>query len=94
MAKTIGDTNRDGLLQITDTRWDSNGTMYVTIREMIGQYWEQYGYDLERVTRQARALARATLPEYFKGQTRSSRVVRRWYANGQSHVTIAVSRNA
>lgn len=93
MSKTIGDTNRDGLLQITDTDWDSNGTMTVTIRGMIGQYWDDHGYDLDRVTRQARTLARATIPEYYKGQTRSSRVIRRWYANGQSHVTIAVSRN-
>lgn len=33
---TIGDTTRDGLLEIMDTRWDSNGTMFVTIREKIG----------------------------------------------------------
>lgn len=93
MAKTIGDYSRDGLLQITDTNWDSNGTLTVTVREMIGQYWEDYGHNLDSTIRRARTLARSALPEYTKGQTRSSRVVRKWHANGQSHVTFAVSRN-
>lgn len=93
MTKTIGDYSRDGLLQITDTNWDSNGTMTVTIREMIGQHWEDYPQENNNVIRRARTLARSALPEYTKGQTRSSRVVRKWYANGQSHITFAVSRN-
>jgi hypothetical protein len=85
-ALTIGDTNRDGLLQITDTRWDSNGTMFVTIRERIGSGCWTGGLPLA----QMRVLARRALPHPEK--TRSSRVVRRWSHGGCDHVTFAVSR--
>lgn len=89
---TIGDTSRDGLLQITDTTWDHNGTIKVTVRELIGQRWEDYPGGKEQVIRRARTLARSTLmhPEH----TRSSRVLRTWFAEGCSHVTFAVSRNS
>lgn len=91
---TINDTSRDGYLQITDTRWDSNGTMFVTVRELIGgKCWnpaltplDSHGYPLAK----ARRLARRAIshPE----QTRSSRVVNRFTDGGCDAVTFAVSR--
>lgn len=87
----IGDMSRDGLLQITDTNWDHNGTLKVTVREMIGQRWEDYPGGRNNVIRRARTLARRAL--MYPEKTRSSEVVRTWFAEGSSHVTFAVSRN-
>lgn len=87
--KSIGDRSPDGLLEIVDTNWDSNGTLRVTVRETMGHDCIIGGFPLRR----ARTLARAALPEYRKGQTLSSRVVNRFTANGCEHVTFAVSRN-
>ncbi len=82
---TIGATNPDGLVQITDTAWDSNGTMRVTVRELVGERsWSTSALS------KARRLARRTL--MYPEKTRSSRVIRTWHANGQMHVTFAVSR--
>lgn len=91
---TIGDTSPDGLVQITDTRWDSNGTMFVTVREMIGSgCWDpsvsnldSHGFPLNK----ARRLARRALAHPEK--TRSARVVRRFKDGGCDWVTFAVSR--
>lgn len=82
MARTIGDTNRDETLQITDTAWDHNGTMRVTVRELIGQRT----IDIPA----ARRLARTAI--HHPDQTRSSRVLRSWFAEGSTHITFAVSR--
>lgn len=90
MSKTpaTGDFTRNGLYQITDTHWDSNGTLRVTVREMIGER------DIPKARLEAmRRFARRALPEYRQGQTRSVRTVRTWYAQGTSHATFAVSRN-
>ncbi len=82
---TIGHRSPDNLLEIVDTRWDYNGTMFVTVRELIGTGGWIKGFPLER----ARRLARRTLdPDTI----RSSRVVRRFTAEGCDHVTFAVSR--
>jgi len=83
---TIGDRNRSGLLEITDTAWDFNGTLRVTVRELIG---------LTRAEplpiRAMRDLARRALshPEH----TRSARLIRAEHdpANG-GRATFAVSR--
>jgi len=81
----IGDYSRNGLYQITDTRWDSNGTMYVTVREMIGER------ELPKTRLEAmRRFARRALSHPEK--TRSARTVRTCYASGQSHATFAISR--
>lgn len=86
---TVGDVSRDGMFQIVDTSWDSNGTLRVTVRERMGTGSWVGGVPIRRM----RTLARRALPEYHKGQTRSSRVVRRFTADGCSYVTFAVSRN-
>ena len=67
---TIGDVNRDGTLRITDTAWDSNGTLRVTVEDLIGTGCRVGGLDI----RAMRRLARRALehPEL----TRSSRLVR------------------
>lgn len=83
---TIGDTSRDGLLEITDTSWDGNGTLRVTVREKIGAGCWVGGLPIERMRRLAR---RALM---YPEKTRSSRVIRRWTAEGCEHVTFAVSR--
>jgi hypothetical protein len=84
----IGTYSRNGLYQITDTSWDSNGTLRVTVREMIGEQ------ELPKARLEAmRKFARRALPEYREGQTRSARTIRTWYATGQMHATFAVSRN-
>ena len=89
---TIGDLSRDGLLQIVDTAWDSNGTMRVTVREMIGGL-ASWGLPERLVIERMRRLARRALPEYTAGQTRKSPVVRKFHADGCFYVTFAVSRN-
>lgn len=84
---TIHDRSRDGLLEIADTNWDSNGTLRVTVRELIGHNGRADGLPLRRM----RTLARRALPKPEK--TRSSRVVARWTSRtGCEHVTFAVSR--
>lgn len=83
----LGDFSRNGLFQITDTSWDSNGTLRVTVREMIGER-ELLKSRLEAMRR----LARRALVETYKGQTRSARTVRTFYAGGTSHATFTVSR--
>lgn len=84
---TIGDRSRDGLLEIVATSWDHNGTLRVTVREMIGgpNAWTG-GLPLARMRR----LAHRALP--YPHLTRSSRVVNRFTAATCEHVTFAVSR--
>jgi hypothetical protein len=86
MALQINDTNRDGTLQIMDTSWDSNGTLMVTIRDNIGTGCRVGGIDIRAMRRLARRAI--SHPE----QTRSSRVVRQFTADGCDYVTFAVSR--
>lgn len=82
----IGDRSKDGLLEITDTNWDHNGTLRVTVRELIGHNGWTGGLPIERM----RGLARRALshPE----QTRSSRTINKFTSGGCDHVTFAVSR--
>jgi hypothetical protein len=79
---TIGDTNRAGTLQVMDTAWDHNGTLRVTVRDMT--------YSGQDQTDAMRRLARRCLqhPETI----RSSRVIRRFNADGCPYITFAVSR--
>jgi hypothetical protein len=86
MTLTIGDSSRDGLLIITDTHWNNNGTMFVTIRERIGSGCWIGGLPIKRMRR----LARRTLS--YPEKTRTSRVVRKWSHDGCDHVKFAVSR--
>jgi hypothetical protein len=85
MTLKIGDTSRNGLYQVTDTAWDHNGTLRVTVREMIGER----ELSAKRI-RAMRDTARRAIahPE----DTRSARLLRTWYAQGGSHATFAVSR--
>lgn len=83
---TIADRNRDGMLEITDTRWDGNGTLFVTVRELMGHGAWVGGVPVRRM----RTLARRAISHPHL--TRSSRVVRRWESNGSTHITFAVSR--
>lgn len=84
----IGTRSRNGLYEITDTNWDSNGTMRVTVRELIGEK----ELPKARIV-SMRRLARRALPEYRQGQTRKSPEVNRVWHNGSWHITFAVSRN-
>lgn len=79
--------NRDGTLEIVDTNWDSNGTLRVTVRELVG-----HGCYAGDFIRNARRLARKALPEYFEGQTKSAKLMRRFTADSCEHATFAVSR--
>lgn len=84
----LGTFSRNGLYQITDTAWDSNGTLRVTVRELIGER----GIPKARLEAMRR-FARRALPEYHKGQTKGARTIRTWYTQGCSHATFAVTRN-
>jgi len=86
---TIGDRSKDGLLEITDTRWDGNGTMYVTVREMIGGM-DGWALPERLVISRMRTLARRAI--HHPHTTQSSAVVARFDSGGCSHVTFAVSR--
>ena len=77
---SIGDSSRDGMFQITDTDWDSNGTMRVTVRHLLDMsYHPEFIRAMRRLARRA-----VHMPQL----TRSSRVVN---VDGSS-VTFAVSR--
>lgn len=82
----IGDRSKDGLLEITDTSWDNNGTLKVTVRELIGHNSWVGGIPIERMRRLAR---RALM---YPEKTRSSRVFNQFTSGGCDHVTFAVSR--
>ena len=82
---TIGDRNPDGTLEITDTAWDSNGTMRVTVRELFGER----EIPPNRL-RAMRRLARRAI--HHPEKTTSSRVIRTFYSNGSMAATFAVSR--
>lgn len=85
---TIGDTNRDGTLQIMDTAWDPSGALRVTVRDASCS-----GQDR---TAAMRRLARRAMP--YPEMIRSSRVVMStkddpsFYFDGCPYVTFAVSR--
>lgn len=83
---TIGTRTRNGLYEVTDTNWDHNGTLRVTVREFIGERELSPG-----AIRAMRDLARRALPHPHL--TRSARCVRTWYAQGGMHATFWVSRN-
>lgn len=83
---TIGDRSRDGLLEIADTNWDSNGTLRVTVRELIGTGCWVGGLPIRRM----RALARRAIAHPEK--TRSSRLIRTFSSGGCDYATFAVSR--
>lgn len=77
---SIGDSSRNGLFVITDTAWDSNGTMNVTVRHRMDMTYRP------EFIRSMRRLARRAI--HMQHLTRSSRVV---HVDGSS-VTFAVSR--
>lgn len=83
----IGSQSRDGLLEVADTRWDGNGTLFVTVRELIGG---REGWVGGLPIRRMRTLARRALqhPETI----RSAREVRRSYDGSSWRVTFAISR--
>lgn len=81
----IGSRNPAGTYEITDTAWDSNGTLRVTVRELMGLR-ELAPRDIAAMRR----LARTAL--MYPEKTRSSRLIRSWYGGGCSHATFAVSR--
>lgn len=83
---TIGDRSPDGVLEIVDTNWDSNGTLRVTVRELMGHGCWAGGLPVRRM----RTLAKRALshPEH----TRSARVIRTFTDGGCDYVTFAVSR--
>lgn len=82
---TIRDRDRSGNFEITDTSWDHNGTLRVTVRELVGVRTLA-----ETDVRAMRRLARRAISH--PDQTRSSRLVRAWHAQGGMHATFAVSR--
>lgn len=87
---TIGDRSRDGMLEIVDTQWDHNGTLRVTVREMLGRGPAGGTPAADLPIRVMRDLAKRALehPEH----TRSARLVRTFFADGQGFATFAVSR--
>jgi hypothetical protein len=83
----IGDLSRNGLYQVTDTNWDHNGTLRVTVREMVGV---PLAYLTAKDIRAMRDLARRAIAHPNK--TRSAKLVNKWHAQGGCHATFAVSR--
>ena len=91
MSAQIGDANRQGTAVIVDTRWDHNGTMFVTVRENVGGFASWRGGKAVAI-RTMRSLARRAIakPEL----TRSAQVVSAFRADGCEHATFAVTRLA
>lgn len=83
---TIGGTNRAGDLRITDTNWNHDGGLRVTVEDLLGTC-RVGGTD----ARAMRRLARRALP--YPELTRSSRLIRVWTTSyGTVCGTFAVSR--
>lgn len=82
----IGDRNRANDLEIADTRWNGDGTLFVTVRELVGR-----GRNEPLPIEAARRFARRALshPEH----TRQSRLIRAEHdqSNG-GRIPFAVSR--
>lgn len=87
----IGDFSRDGLLQLVDTHWDSNGTLTVSVREMVGGF-DSWIIGKPGVIRKMRRFAKRALPEYYPGQTKHCRLIRTYDFGGCDAATFAVSR--
>ncbi|WP_025157224.1 hypothetical protein [Leifsonia aquatica] len=85
----VGDGNRADTVRIADTRWDSNGTQFVTVREMIGGYNSWTG-GRKVALRAMRATARRAI--HYPEKTRSARLVREHHDGAQVYATFAVSR--
>lgn len=75
-----GDRSRDDMYMITDKSWDSNGTMRVTVRQLLDM-----NHHPEMIPAMRRFARRAI---HHPDKTRSSRVV---FTSGSS-TTFAVSR--
>lgn len=86
----IGDGNRQDTVRVSDTSWDHNGTLRVTVREMIGGYSGWIG-GRKTALRAMRATARRAI--HHPEKTRSARLIREWSDGVQMHATFAVSRN-
>ena len=84
----IGDRSRDGLLEIADTNWDYNGTLTVTVRELVGG--KCWNLPADKQDRKVRDFARRAL--MYPEKTRSARIVRKFYAESCDHWTVKVSR--
>lgn len=89
----IGARNRAGNLEITDTNWDSNGTLRVTVRDLYGPRAFRDKGRGDAPIAAMRRLARRALHEHYAGQTRSSRVVSMTNSGGSFQATFAVTRN-
>lgn len=89
MPKEIHDLNRAGTLEITDTNWDSNGTLRVTVRELYGH--RSWGLPKAKQERAVRDFARQAISHPHL--TQSARIVKRWHGQSTDHWTVAVSRN-
>lgn len=87
---TIGDTTRDGLLQIVDTNWHDGGTndMRITVRELIGGGDAGWigGMPIERMRR----LARRAYP--YPDQIAATRIVQRGVWSSCGHITFLITR--
>jgi hypothetical protein len=84
----IADQSRDGLLRISDTNWDHNGTLRVTVTELIGS--NCWTLPQDKLIAKARRFARRAL--MYPEKTTGSRLVRTWHAEGSQHFTFAVTR--
>lgn len=78
--------NRDGTLEIVDTNWDGNGTLRVTVRELVG-----HGCYARDFIRNARRLARKALPSSDTEAGKSARLLRRFTADSCEHATFNVA---
>lgn len=85
---TIGDRSRDNLLELADTSWDHNGTLTVTVRELVGDHC--HSWSKPQMIRKMRDFARRAMPH--PEHTRSARLVRTFYAESCDYATFAVSR--
>lgn len=77
----IGDRSKNDMYVLTDTNWDSNGTLRVTVRQLLDM-----DHHPEMIPAMRRFARRAI---HHPDKTRSSRVL---HSNGSS-TTFAVSRN-
>ena len=84
----IGEGSRDGVIQIVDTSWNSNGVLRVTVRELMGHNCWTISH--EQLTRKMRDVAKRAI--MYPEKTRSAKKVNEFVHGGCQHMTFDVSR--
>lgn len=87
MQINFGAASHDGLVQVVDTSWGTNGSVRVTVREFMGH--DCWDISHERLTRKMRDIAKRSVVS--TGKRISSKKVNEFVHYGCRNMTFEVS---